>query len=72
MSFWELTIAYTNGGQWTPSATFCPPLGQTSCYATAPDVSCTAEHQSTTIASHQSTISHQTPYNVMSDYICEL
>jgi len=37
------------------------------------DVSCTAEHQSTTtIASHQSTISHQAQYNVMSDYICKL
>jgi len=28
--------------------------------------------QSTTIASHQSTISHQAQYNVMSDYICKL
>jgi len=40
--------------------------------AVTPDVSCTAEHQSTTIASHQSTISHQAQYNVnvMLDYIC--
>jgi len=40
--------------------------------AVTPDVSCSAEHQSTTIASHQSTISHQAQYNVMSGYICKL
>jgi len=37
-----------------------------------PDVSCTAEHQSTTIAFHQSTISDQAQYIVMADYMCKL
>jgi len=40
--------------------------------AVPPDVSCTSEHQTTTIAFHQSTINHQARYNVMSDYICKL
>jgi len=40
--------------------------------AVTPDVSCTAKHQSTTIASHHSTISHQAQYNVMSAYICKV
>jgi len=40
--------------------------------AVTPDVSCTAEHQSITIAYHQSTISHQAQYNVMSDCIFKL
>jgi len=40
--------------------------------AVTPDVACTAEHQSTTIASHQFTISNQAEYNVMSNYICKL
>jgi len=39
--------------------------------AVTPDESCTAEHQSTTIASHQFTISHQDQYNMMSDYVCK-
>jgi len=40
--------------------------------AVTQDVSCTAEQQSTAIASHQSIISHQAHYNVMSDYIGKL
>jgi len=40
--------------------------------AVTPDMSCIAGHQSTTIASRQSTISHQAQYKVMSEYICKL
>jgi len=40
--------------------------------AVTPDVSCTVEHQTTTIASHQSSLSYQAQYSTMSDYICKL
>jgi len=34
VNFLELIIAFTNVGQWAPSAKFAPPLAQTSIYAT--------------------------------------
>ena len=35
MSFWELNIAYPNGGQWAPFGYVLPlPVAQTSSYAT--------------------------------------
>ena len=33
-SFWDLIIAFLNGGQWAPFIKFAPPLAQTSSYAT--------------------------------------
>jgi len=33
VNFWELIIAFPNGGQWAPSAKYAP-LAQTSSYAT--------------------------------------
>jgi len=35
VGFWELIIAYPNGGQWAPFSKVCPPPTQTSSYATA-------------------------------------
>jgi len=34
MSFWELIIAYPNGGQWAPFS-YVSPLAQTSSYASS-------------------------------------
>jgi len=42
MSFWELNIAYPNGGQWATSAKFTP-LAQTSSYATGYAMLCRSD-----------------------------
>ena len=34
VTFWELSIAYTNGGKWAPFSKVCPTPAQTSNYAT--------------------------------------
>jgi len=34
VNFWELSIAFSNGGLWAPFNKVCPPLLQTSSYAT--------------------------------------
>jgi len=38
VNFWELIIAFPNGGQWAPFSKVCPPLAQTSSYPIAQEV----------------------------------